>query len=111
MIYKYNFRFNAKHNTSPTLNPKSSHIHTFEITCYVEQNSYSYDFVEIQIKNYLLTFKGQYLNELFTNLPTIENIAEKFYFEINQLAQDFKLLRLELSDKPIQTYIIGEELE
>ena len=43
-------------------------------------------------------------------LPTIENIAELFYKDINKIAKNFTLIRLELSDKPVQTYIIGEEI-
>ena len=34
-IYKYRFRFNAKHNTS--FEVENIHVHTFEVVCYVKQ--------------------------------------------------------------------------
>ena len=110
MIYKYNFRFNAIHNTSLDLDINKKHTHTFEILCYVEQSKSNYDLVESQINNYLTKFRGSYLNDIMIKLPTIENIAELFNKDINEIAKDFTLIRLELSDKPIQTYIIVKEI-
>lgn len=106
-IYKYRFRFNAKHNTS--FEVENIHVHTFEVVCYVKQEELNYNLVENQIKKYLKKFQGSYLNEKMDEIPIIENIAMKFYKDINLLAKEFHLFRLELSDKPIQTYIISEE--
>lgn len=108
MIYKYNFRFNAKHNTSKDLNPDAIHVHTFEVICYTEQTEFRYNIVEPKVKEYLKQFTGVYLNDILSEIPTIENLAEKFFIEINQLSNEYQLLKLELSDKPTQTYIIGE---
>ena len=110
MIYKYNFRFNAIHNTAFDLDITKKHTHTFEILCYVKQSESNYDLVENQINNYLIKYRGSYLNDMMVELPTIENIAELFYKDINKIAKNFTLIRLELSDKPVQTYIIGEEI-
>lgn len=105
LSYKYTFRFNASHNTS--LNEDGRHVHTFEVVCCVRQTNSSYDMVERQIKGYLLRYKGADLNQLMDGPPTIEAIASKMFNDINAIAQNFQLYRLELSDKPVQTYIIG----
>lgn len=107
MLYKYTFRFNAKHNTSLTQN--LSHIHTFEVTCIVKQNKADYVLVENQIKEYLLKYMGQDLNLIMQDVPSIEYMAELFFYDINNLAKEFEIIRLELSDKPIQTYIIEKQ--
>ena len=111
MIYKYNFRFNAQHNTSADLEITKTHTHTFEILCYVEQYEYNYNLVENQINDYLFKYRGAYLNDIMKKLPTIENMAELIFEDINMIAKNFSLVRLEFSDKPVQTYIIGREIE
>lgn len=105
MIYKYKFRFNAKHNTS--LEYENFHSHTFELVCYIKQNDCDCNIIENEIKEYIKIFKGKNLNLVMLEIPTIENIAHKIYKEINEISKNFILFQLELSDKPIQTYIIG----
>jgi 6-pyruvoyl-tetrahydropterin synthase len=104
---KYNFRFNAVHSTS--LTEARPHPHTFEVTCYVEQEDTSYELVENQIKEYLAQYIGQYINNLMQYNPTIEVMANTFFNDIDSISHMFNLRRLELSDSPVQTYIIEKE--
>ena len=82
-IYKYSYRFNAMHNTSGSASGK--HTHSFEVMFYLR------------------------LNDVLPVTPTIENLAETIFCEINGLCEDFDVIRLELSDSPVQTYIVGVE--
>lgn len=103
MIYSYSFRFNALHDTSSELN--SRHAHTFELVCKVEQPDDNCRIIESEIQGYLYGYYNRYLNDIIDGIPTIENIAEKMFEDLSKY-DEFKLLRVELSDKPVQTYII-----
>ena len=100
-MFKYNFRFNASHKISQN---EEIHFHTFELACYIENKDELYCVVENKIEKYLDKFKGKYLNDILEK-PYIENIAEMIFYELREL--EINITKLEFSDKPIQTYIIG----
>ncbi|MBQ7925057.1 MAG: 6-carboxytetrahydropterin synthase, partial [Lachnospiraceae bacterium] len=70
---------------------------------------------EQAIKQYLLKYRGKYLNELdeFQEmLPTIENICEVLYKAIGQIVHRHgtRLVQIEVGDSPVALYAIGERL-
>ncbi len=105
--YKYSYRFNARHNTS--LREGAGHTHSFEVVFYIRQEVKLFYEAEAMINDYMNKYVGADLNEVVSIVPTIENIAEIIYEEINVLSIDFEVVRLEMSDSPVQTYIIGAE--
>lgn len=106
-IYKYSYRFNATHNTSGSENGR--HTHSFEVVFYLKQQvKYFYE-AEKLVNQYMCKFVGADLNHVMERVPTIENIAETIFYEINRLHSDFDVIRLEMSDSPVQTYIVGVE--
>lgn len=107
MIYSYNLRFNASHDTSSELNSK--HTHTFDFVCKVEQTDDNCSEIEKILKGYLYGYQGRYLNDIMDEVPTLENISERMFKELSNY-DEFKLLRIELSDKPVQTYIIERKV-
>lgn len=106
-IYKYSYRFNAMHDTSSSQDDK--HTHSFEAVFYVKQDVQRFYVTEKIISDYMVKYRGNLLNEIMEERPTIENIAEKIYREIDNIKVGFDLIRLEMSDSPVQSYIIGEE--
>ncbi len=106
-IYKYSYRFNARHNTSGR--EGAAHTHSFEVVFYLRQEIKFFHEAEKLINDYMAKYVGADLNEVLTIVPTIENMAEQIYEEINKLHTDFEVVRLEMSDSPVQTYIIGVE--
>lgn len=105
--YKYSYRFNARHNTSGR--EGAAHTHSFEVVFYIKQQVKFFYEAEAMIKEYMKKYVGADLNEVLLFVPTIENLAETIYEEINVLSIDFDVVRLEMSDSPVQTYIIGVE--
>lgn len=105
--YKYSYRFNARHNTS--LKEGAEHTHSFEVVFYIRQEVKLFHEAEAMINDYMSKYVGADLNDVISIVPTIENIAEIIYEEINVLSIDFEVVRLEMSDSPVQTYIIGAE--
>ncbi|MGN1198001.1 MAG: 6-carboxytetrahydropterin synthase [Acetatifactor sp.] len=106
-IYKYSYRFNAMHNTSGSASGK--HTHSFEVVFYLRQQMKFFYETENQVNCYMSKYMGAYLNDVLPVTPTIENLAETIFCEINGLCEDFDVIRLELSDSPVQTYIVGVE--
>lgn len=104
-IYKYSYRFNAMHDTS--LGGDGRHTHSFEVVFYIEKEITLFYQTENTINAYMERYVGKFLNTLMDELPTVEHIAEKIFSEINAKSQDFSVVRLEISDSPVQTYIIG----
>lgn len=105
--YKYSYRFNARHNTS--MQEGGAHTHSFEVVFYIRQQEKFFFEAESMINDYMSKYVGADLNEILLMVPTIENIAETIYEEINVLSIDFEVVRMEMSDSPVQTYIIGAE--
>ena len=106
-IYKYNYRFNASHNTSGR--DEGRHTHSFEAVFYIKQQvKYFYE-TEKLVNQYMQKYMGAYLNDVMEKPPTIENMAETFFVDINSFEGDFEVVRLDMSDSPVQTYIIGVE--
>ncbi len=105
--YKYSYRFNARHNTSGK--EGASHTHSFEVVFYIKQQVKLFFETENMINDYMAKYVGADLNKVLLFVPTIENIAETIYEEINVLSIDFDVVRMEMSDSPVQTYIIGVE--
>lgn len=106
-IYKYSCRFNAMHNTSGS--ETGDHTHSFEVVFYLRQQVKFFYEAENLINNHMSKYMGAYLNSVLQGAPTIENLAETIFHEINSLHTDFDLVRLEVSDSPVQTYIVGVE--
>lgn len=105
--YKYSYRFNASHNTSGM--EKGTHTHSFEVVFYLKQPIKFFYESEALVNDYMKKYVGVNLNEVMTVVPTIENMAETIFYEINNLNDQFQVVRLEMSDSPVQTYILGVE--
>lgn len=106
-IYKYSYRFNASHNTSGR--DEGRHTHSFEVVFYIKQQVKFFYETEKLVNQYMQKYMGAYLNDVMEKTPTIENMAETFFVDINSLEGDFEVVRLDMSDSPVQTYIIGVE--
>ena len=106
-IYKYSYRFNAMHNTSGS--ETGTHTHSFEVVFYLRQQVKLFHEAEELINRHMSKYMGAYLNDVLQGAPTIENLAETVFYEINGLHADFDLVRIEMSDSPVQTYIVGVE--
>lgn len=106
-IYKYSYRFNASHNTSGR--DEGRHTHSFEVVFYIKQQVKFFYETEKLVNQYMQKYMGSYLNDVMEKTPTIENMAETFFVDINSLEGDFEVVRLDMSDSPVQTYIIGVE--
>lgn len=106
-IYKYSYRFNAAHNTSGREDGR--HVHSFEVVFYLKQQVKFFYEAEELVNRYMAKYAGAYLNDVIEASPTIENVAETIFHEINGLRADFDVVRLEMSDSPVQTYIVGVE--
>lgn len=106
-IYKYSYRFNATHNTSGREDGR--HTHSFEVVFFLKQQVKFFYEAEKSVNQYMEKYAGAYLNDVMEKMPTIENMAETIFGEINRLQEDFEVVRLEMSDSPVQTYIIGVE--
>ncbi|MCM1467743.1 MAG: 6-carboxytetrahydropterin synthase [Alistipes sp.] len=106
-IYKYSYRFNASHNTSGKEDGR--HTHSFEAVFYLKQQVKFFYEAEKLVNRHMEKYVGAYLNDVMEKAPTIENIAETIFAEINGLDGDFEVVRLDMSDSPVQTYIIGVE--
>lgn len=106
-IYKYSYRFNAMHNTSGSASGK--HTHSFEAVFYLRQQVKFFYETEALVNRYMSKYMGAYLNDVLASVPTIENLAETIFHESNGLSADFDVVRLEMSDSPVQTYIVGVE--
>jgi len=105
--YKYSYRFNARHNTSGM--EDGAHTHSFEVVFYLKQPVKFFYESEALVNQYMSKYVGADLNEVMQVVPTIENMAETIFYEINDLHDQFEVVRLEMSDSPIQTYILGVE--
>ena len=106
-IYKYSYRFNASHNTSGR--EEGRHTHSFETVFYIKQQVKFFYETEKLVDQYMQKYMGAYLNDVMEKSPTIENMAETFFVDMNSLDGDFEVVRLDMSDSPVQTYIIGVE--
>lgn len=106
-IYKYSYRFNASHNTSGR--DEGRHTHSFEVVFYIKQQVKFFYETEKLVNQYMQKYMGAYLNDVMEKTPTIENMAETFFVDINGFDGDFEVVRLDMSDSPVQTYIIGVE--
>ncbi len=106
-IYKYSYRFNASHNTSGR--DEGRHTHSFEVVFYIKQQVKFFYETEKMVNQYMQKYMGAYLNDVMEKTPTIENMAETFFVDINCFDGDFEVVRLDMSDSPVQTYIIGVE--
>ena len=105
--YKYSYRFNAVHNTSGR--EDGAHAHSFEAVFYLKQPVKFFYESEALVNDYMSKYMGADLNQILEGNPTIENIAETIYRELGGLQGQFELVRLEMSDSPVQTYIVGVE--
>lgn len=106
-VYKYSYRFNAMHDTS--VNGDDLHAHSFEVVFFLRQEVKMFYESEKLINQYMEKYVGKNLNEVMEKRPIVENIAEQIFDEINGLRDEFEVIRLEISDSPVQTFILGVE--
>ncbi len=106
-VYKYSYRFNAMHDTSA--NGDDLHVHSFEVVFFLRQEVKMFYESEKLINQYMEKYVGKNLNEVMEKRPIVENIAEQIFDEINGLRDEFEVIRLEISDSPVQTFILGVE--
>ena len=113
--YKYTFKLNASH-CMPQSDP---HSHTFSIVLFIKDNSDSfskYNLVEDRITNYFNKFTNKILNDTpdFKNIvPTIENMATKFFEELSNIINKFEsyeLIKLELSDNILKKFMVSNKI-
>lgn len=112
-IYNIHIKFNASHSMRDNVPP---HAHTFLCGLMIQKNSAEYTpFYEYEkmIGDYFGEYRGKCLNECdaFTDTtPTLENMAEKFFGDIEKLLKDqpdYKLCTLELGDSPLNSVVIS----
>lgn len=106
--YDYHLRFNAEHDTSSSETNENSHLHTFQLLCRIKQDTIDCRQMECELNDILSQYKGIHLNKKMKRLPTIENIGEMLFYEIQDRINGI-LLFLEISDKPTQVIRIGME--
>ncbi len=111
--YKMTFRFNASHSMT---DKTRLHAHTFLVNIYIKKETNAFiEFIEYEkaIVKYINQYKGQYLNDFFDEIPTLEFLCIKFYNDIEYILQDieaFNLISVELGDSPIKTVKVGKEI-
>ena len=113
--YKWQFHFNAMHNTTPETEA-GKHAHSFLVILWmeiVELNGDKQNRCEGKLKNYLKQYTGKYLNELENfkeKIPTVEVICETLYYDMEKIAEEhgMDLLQIEVGDSPTARYILGK---
>ncbi|WP_069999807.1 6-pyruvoyl-tetrahydropterin synthase-related protein [Cellulosilyticum sp. I15G10I2] len=113
--YKYKFNLNASHSIFINHRPTASHLHTFEITLFVEsfaEELILYDELENLVQQFLSSYEHRELGEIkpFDQIePTLENMGtvffEKLYVRLE--AHQFKLVKLEIGETPSRIYIVN----
>lgn len=115
--YLYHVTFNAMHNMAVD-DPRKMHAHTFRVGMYaVKKQDANPVFLsnERMLREYFDKYQGIRLNELqmFKDVvPTLENMGEIFYRELQTLFEDngMHLVSLEIGDSPVSAYYVGERL-
>ncbi len=111
--YKMTYKFNASHSMQKWVN---IHTHTFFVNLYITKDTAKFvEFYEYEkaIINYINKYKGCYLNDLFTEEPTVEFLCMTFFHDISEIldsTEAFTLLSLELGDSPINSVKVGKEI-
>ena len=111
--YRMTFKFNASHSMTDR---SKEHAHTFLVNLYITKDVSSFvEFHEYEktITNYIEQYKGQYLNDLFEERPTLEFLCIRFFTDIEKILDSidaFTLLNLELGDSPIRTVKVGRNI-
>lgn len=117
--YKYTFKLHISHSIAAASDEQQAHNHTIKIVLYIQNREHSvfssYDVIEKAVEDFLKEYEGKYINNttLFQNsIPTIENIGMRFYTALKEivLAQNFDLLKLEISETPTRIFSISEKL-
>lgn len=116
--FKFKYRLNAKHSLS--IDAKSIHPHTFEISLLIEQlqqkkESNLYSSIDRIVEKFLLHYQNQYLNDIppFNQLePSIENMGNRFYEELKVILnnEQLNLIQLEISETPLRVYLVSDRL-
>ena len=116
--YKLNHKLIILHNLHDSSDPSSVYARTFEITFFisaVKSGIIRFDEMEAVISNTLSKFSEKELTQIspFDQLePTLENMGDIFFQMVGQrLARiDMSLERLEISERPIEAYIVNEAI-
>lgn len=116
--YKLKHKLIILHNFQDRLDPSSVYARTFEITLFisaVKSGIIRFDEMEAVISRTLGRYSEKELTQIspFDQLePTLENMGDVFYRIIGQnLARiDTSLEKLEISERPIETYIVNEAI-
>lgn len=115
--YKLIHYLNASHSFEDL--EEHAHMHTFEITLYIEvlhdQEDQIFHRMDTYLEQYFKTYEGTYLNDnakIRTMNPSLENIGDYFYESLRELLQEknMKLIQLEISENPLRRYIVSERI-
>lgn len=117
ITYRWHFHFNAMHNITPD-DEEAKHPHSFlVILCMeiAEVNLVEQKQCEKDVRKYIDQYVGKYLNEMneFQNqVPTIEVICEKMYYDIEKIVEKsgMKLIQIEVGDSPVKLFAMGNQL-
>ncbi len=120
--YRYRLRFylNASHAMRWQNQLGERHPHTWELTCEVKKADHDafirFNDIEDQIRQVLDPLQGVFLNEIAPfdkENPSLENLGEYFFDQINQhlAAVKCSLTRLEMGESPTRFFLIKAEDE
>lgn len=113
--YSVAFKFNASH--SIRRGGRAAHAHTFLCKLSITKNIEGYHpFYEYEkmLSSYFDNYRSKFINncEAFQDIvPTLENMAGKFYIDISRILSDqtyYSLRSLELGDSPLNSVIVAE---
>jgi 6-pyruvoyl-tetrahydropterin synthase len=92
------------------------HVHSFILKLYIRkenENFVEFNKYEKIIKEYIEKLRGNYLNYIFDETPTLEYLSLRFFEDIEEILSDtknFTLVSLELGDSPIKSVKVGNEI-
>lgn len=113
--YRMSFFLEIRHSFDGSV--ERMHDHTVEIRCKItirQQDIVQFDDVEAVVERCV----GRYDKQILNNLPqlsgdsTIEHLGEVMCYEIDDEIRKFgyEMNRFEISETPLRTYIITDEL-
>lgn len=115
--YCIKFNLYTYHSLIIDGNVGESHPHTFNISVninYEESTFLTFDQIEEIINGVLNKYQSKYLNEIspFDKIPpTLENIGDKLFEEINDVLteQGLEVEKLSISENPTRAYFVDKE--
>lgn len=115
--YQFKFFLNMSHSMvfDGTLGQK--HSHTWEISMKIKSNAEEmlpFNQIEHTVEEFISRYQDTYLNEIspFDKVnPILENVCDYFkeQIEAKLISNGWSLIRIEISETPTRTYVIGQE--